>query len=310
MKTVNTRADVEPAVEPAFQIIAAEKDANIDENGLVTFTVLPVNVASAAFAATAIPVEFNAVFGNVANVFGFDVPYLWADGEYVYPVVKEEDLEAYLARTAFAASLRFATQDIEVPVTDHREGDVEYSQEWNEVASTYNVLYPGISHIVDVPAESFKKLEDGSLREFTEDERHLKLPYNSPDTKIILDQAVPGYVIDGDLMSYEQASEAGIVVPKYDIQFPGDVAYINNNGKQKEEDYIVGTDSYVTVNMNLDADVLDRMFEIGNLVAATYTFKSEVGEFTDEGDVIITKELRTVMLSTRRLANLSIWVMR
>ena len=297
VKTVNTRADVEPAVEPAFQIIAAEKDANIDENGLVTFTVLPVNVASAAFAATAIPVEFNAVFGNVANVFGFDVPYLWADGEYVYPVVKEEDLEAYLARTAFAASLRFATKDIEVPVTDHRDGDVEYSQEWNEVASTYNVLYPGISHIVDVPANSFKKLDDGSLREFTEDERHLKLPYNSPDTKIILDQAVAGYVIDGDLMSYEQASEAGIVVPKYDIQFPGDVTYIDNNGKQKKEDYIVGTDSYVTVNMNLDAEVADRMFEIGNLVAATYTFKSEVGEFTDEGDVIITKELGSIAVS-------------
>ena len=74
VKTVNTRADEEAAVEPAFQIIAAEKDANIDENGLVTFTVLPVNVASAAFAATAIPVEFNAVFGNVANVFEFDVP--------------------------------------------------------------------------------------------------------------------------------------------------------------------------------------------------------------------------------------------
>ena len=290
VKTVNTRAEEEPAVEPAFQIIAAEKDANIDENGLVTFTVLPVNVASAAFAATAIPVEFNAVFGNVANVFGFDVPYLWADGEYVYPVVKEEDLEAYLARTAFAASLRFQTQDIDIPSDPA-------SEEYNEVASTYNVLYPGISHIVDVPAESFKKLEDGSLREFTEDERHLKLPYNSPDTKIILDQAVPGYVIDGDLMSYEQASEAGIVVPKYDIQFPGDVAYIDNNGKQKEEDYIVGTDSYVTVNMNLDADVLDRMFEIGNLVAATYTFKSEVGEFTDKGDVIITKELGEIAVS-------------
>ena len=291
VKTVNTRADEEPAVEPAFQIIAAEKDANIDENGLVTFTVLPVNVASAAFAATAIPVEFNAVFGNVANVFGFDVPYLWADGEYVYPVVKEEDLEAYLARTAFAASLRFVSQDIDIPSDPA-------SEEYNEVASTYNVLYPGISHIVDVPAESFKKEDDGSLREFTEDERHLKLPYNSPDTKIILDQAVAGYVIDGEgPVSYEDAVKAGVVVPKYDIQFPGEVAYIDNNGKQKEEDYIVGTDSYVTVNMNLDAEVLDRMFEIGNLVAATYTFKSEVGEFTDEGDVIITKELGSIAVS-------------
>ena len=291
VKTVNTRADEEDDVEPAFQIIAAEKDANIDENGLVTFTVLPVNVASAAFAATDIPVEFNAVFGNVANVFGIDIPYLWADGEYVYPVVKEEDLEAYLARTAFAASLRFVTQDITIPSDPA-------SEEYNEVASTYNVLFPGISHIVDVPANSFKKLDNGSLREFTQDERHLKLPYNSPDTKIILDQAVAGYVIDGeDPVSYEAATEAGIVVPKYDIQFPGDVEYINNNGKQKKEDYIVGTDSYVTVNMNLDAEVADRMFEIGNLVAATYTFKSEVGEFTDEGDVIITKELGEIAVS-------------
>ncbi|MBQ6177099.1 MAG: hypothetical protein IJK29_07865 [Bacteroidales bacterium] len=292
VKTVNTRADEEADVEPAFQIIAAEKDANIDENGLVTFTVLPVNVASAAFAATAIPVEFNAVFGNVANVFGFDVPYLWADGEYVYPVVKEEDLEAYLARTAFAASLRFVTQDITIPSDPA-------SEEYNEVASTYNVLYPGISHIVDVPAESFKKEPDGTLREFTEDERHLKLPYNSPDTKIILDQAVPGYVIDGDLMSYEQASEAGIVVPKYDIQFPTDedIVWIDNNGNQKKDDYIVATGSYVKVNMNLDADVAARMFEIGNQVAATYVFKSEVGEFSDEGDVTITKELGEIAVS-------------
>ena len=291
VKTVNTRADEEADVEPAFQIIAAEKDANIDENGLVTFTVLPVNVASAAFAATDIPVEFNAVFGNVANVFGIDIPYLWADGEYVYPVVKEEDLEAYLARTAFAASLRFVTQDITIPSDPA-------SEEYNEVASTYNVLFPGISHIVDVPANSFKKLDDGSLREFTQDERHLKLPYNSPDTKIILDQAVAGYVIDGeDPVSYEDAVKAGVVVPKYDIQFPGAVEYIDNNQKQDEKNYIVNKDSYVSVNMNLAEPVADRMFEIGNQVAATYTFKSEVGEFTDEGDVTITKELGEIAVS-------------
>ena len=301
VKTVNTRADDDDAsFEPEFKIIAAEKDANIDENGLVTFTVLPVNVASAAFAATAIPVEFNAVFGwETLDLGFFTIPILGYDEELVYPVVKEEDLEAYLARTAFAASLRFQTQDIEVPVTDHREGDVEYSQEWNEVASTYNVLYPGISHIVNVPGESFKKLEDGSLREFTEDERHLQLPYNSSDTKIILDQAVPGYVIDGDLMSYEQASEAGIVVPKYDIVFPTeeDIVWINVNGNQKKEDYIVGTGSYVKVNMNLDADVTDRMFEIDNMVAASYLFKSDISEFTDEGDVTITKELGEISVS-------------
>ena len=292
VKTVKTRADGDAAAEPAFQILKAEKDAKIDENGLVTFTVLPVNVASAEFAATDIPVEFNAVFGwEMLDLGFFTIPILGYDEELVYPVVKEEDLEAYLARTAFAASLRFVTQDIDIPSDPA-------SEEYNEVASTYNVLYPGISHIVDVPAESFKKEDDGSLREFTEDERHLKLPYNSPDTKIILDQAVAGYVIDGEgPVSYEDAVKAGVVVPKYDIQFPGEVAYIDNNGKQKEEDYIVGTDSYVTVNMNLDAEVLDRMFEIGNLVAATYTFKSEVGEFTDEGDVIITKELGSIAVS-------------
>ena len=296
VKTVNTRADEEADVEPAFQIIAAEKDANIDENGLVTFTVLPVNVASAAFAATAIPVQYNAVFGwetltLTLGWFNFDVPILGYDDELVYPVVKEEDLEAYLARTAFAASLRFVSQDIDIPSDPA-------SEEYNEVASTYNVLYPGISHIVDVPANSFKKLDNGSLREFTQDERHLKLPYNSPDTKIILDQAVAGYVIDGeDPVSYEAAVEAGVVVPKYDIQFPGDVEYIDNNGKQDEKNYIVGTDSYVSVNMDLEEPVADRMFEIGNQVAATYTFKSDVSEFTDEGDVTITKELGEIAVS-------------
>jgi len=292
VKTVNTRADEEADVEPAFQIIAAEKDANIDENGLVTFTVLPVNVASAAFAATAIPVQYNAVFGwEMLDLGFFTIPILGYDDELVYPVVKEEDLEAYLARTAFAASLRFVSQDIDIPSDPA-------SEEYNEVASTYNVLYPGISHIVDVPANSFKKLDNGSLREFTQDERHLKLPYNSPDTKIILDQAVAGYVIDGeDPVSYEDAVKAGVVVPKYDIQFPGDVEYIDNNGKQDEKNYIVGTDSYVSVNMDLEEPVADRMFEIGNQVAATYTFKSDVSEFTDEGDVTITKELGEIAVS-------------
>ena len=287
VKTVNTRADEgEVSHQPEFQITAAEKDANIDENGLVTFTVLPVNVASAAFAATAIPVAFEAVLD---------------DEERVYPVVKEADLEAYLAREAFAASLRFMTPDVVVPVGDHRDGDVEYSQEYNEVASTYNVLYPGISHIVDVPGNSFKKLDDGSIREFTEDERHLKLPYNSDETRIILDQAVAGYVVDGDLMSYEQATEAGIVVPKYDIQFPGDVLYVNVNGNQKEKNYTVDTESYVEVGMNLDEPASARMFEIDNQVAATYTFSSELGSFTDEGDVTITKELGEVTVSAEAI---------
>ena len=297
VKTVKTRADGETAVEPAFQILKAEKDANIDENGLVTFTVLPVNVASAAFAATAIPVEFNAVFGNVANVFGFDVPYLWADGEYVYPVVKEEDLEAYLARTAFAASLRFVCQDIDIP-TDPA------SEEYNEVASTYNVLFPAVTSEVEVGG-AYKKESNGDIREFTEDERHLKLPYNSPDTKIILDQAVAGYkvTVDGEteLMSYEQAAEAGIVVPKYDIQFPGEVVYIDNNDKQDEKNYLVNTDSYVKVNMNLVEPVADRMFEIGNQVAATYTFACGEYSFTDEGDVTITKELGEIAVSAEAI---------
>ena len=301
VKTVKTRADGDAAAEPAFQIIKAEKDANIDENGLVTFTVLPENVASAAFAATDIPVEFNAVFGwEMLDLGFFTIPILGYDEELVYPVVKEEDLEAYLARTAFAASLRFATKDIEVPVTDHREGDVEYSQEWNEVASTYNVLFPAVTSEVEVGG-AYKKESNGDIREFTEDERHLKLPYNSADTKIILDQAVAGYVVkvgdETNLMSYEQAAEAGIVVPKYDIQFPGEVAYIDNNDKQDEKNYIVGTDSYVTVNMNLTEPAADRMFEIGNQVAATYTFACGEYSFTDEGDVTITKELGEIAVS-------------
>ena len=317
VKTVKTRADEDAPVEPAFQILKAEKDANIDENGLVTFTVLPVNVASAAFAATDIPVEFNAVFGNVVNVFGFDIPYLWADGEYVYPVVKEEDLEAYLARTAFAASLRFVNQDVVVP-SDHREGDVEYSEEYNEVASTYNVLFPAVSDKFDIGVykpvedeegntklvavgEEWQKLPYTSLREATEDYAACVGEPKNQDPKgyrIIQDGAIPGIVIEGkdEPMTLEEATAAGYVVPTAEISFD-EFTYFKNKtafdagseGNVDEKLFIPTEKVYAEIEMNPEKTPMERKAALGNVISGNYKMTTAFGVTEFDGQVEIVK---------------------
>ena len=178
VKQVNTRADEEEEVkQPEFIILDADKDANIDENGLVTFTVLPVNVASAQFAATDIPVEFNAVFGwetltLTLGWFNVDVPILGYDDELVYPVVNVDDLEAYQSRYAYAASLRFVNQDIDLP-TDPA------SEEYNEVASTYNVLFPAVSDKFELGVYKPVEDEEGNTKLVAVGEEWQKLPYTS-----------------------------------------------------------------------------------------------------------------------------------
>lgn len=309
VKTVNTRADEgEVSHQPEFQITAAEKDANIDENGLVTFTVLPVNVASAAFAATAIPVAFEAVLD---------------DEERVYPVVKEADLEAYLAREAFAASLRFMTPDVVVPVGDHRDGDVEYSQEYNEVASTYNVLFPAVSNTFEIGVYKPEEGEDGKSKLVAVGEEWQKLPYTSLREKadgkaengdaacvgepknqdpkgyrVIQDGAVPGIVIEGEdePMTLEDAAAAGYVVPTAEISFD-EFTYFKNKtafdagseGNVDEKLFIPTEKVYAEIEMNYEKKPMERKEALGNVISGNYKMTTVFGVTEFDGQVEIVK---------------------
>ncbi len=307
VKTVKTRADEDAPVEPAFEILKAEKDANIDENGLVTFTVLPVKVASAQFAATDIPVEFYAVLD---------------DEEFVYPVVNAEDLEAYLGRAAFAASLRFVNQDVVVP-SDHREGDVEYSEEYNEVASTYNVLFPAVSNTFEIGVYKPEEGEDGKSKLVAVGEEWQKLPYTSLREKadgkaengdaacvgepknqdpkgyrIIQDGAIPGIVIEGEdePMTLEDAAAAGYVVPTAEISFD-EFTYFKNKtafdagseGNVDEKLFIPTEKVYAEIEMNYEKKPMERKEALGNVISGNYKMTTVFGVTEFDGQVEIVK---------------------
>ena len=237
VKPVNTRADEEADTAPKMEILGFEWDDNtVDETGLITFIVQPVNIASANFAAAGLKPDYEyglAVDGEPVTGQKFSWPYgstttgyFAADGPAPYwwtdvlkvGVWKADDLKAYQARTAFAASLRLKYQDggwaLAHYLLDDFEGEYDdYVPEYNEVASTYNVLYPAVKEYCVLP-EVYKKIEteDGDLdvRKFTFDEYHQKLPYSSlrenpigekeeQDPKgyrVILDGAVPAVMVD------------------------------------------------------------------------------------------------------------------
>ena len=237
VKPVNTRADEEADTAPKMEILGFEwDDDTVDETGLITFIVQPVNIASANFAAAGLKPDYEyglAVDGEpvtgqkftwpygskTTGYFAADcpAPYWWTDVLKV-GVWKADDLKAYQARTAFAASLRLKDMDggtaLAHYVFDDFDGDYDdYFPEYNEVASTYNVLYPAVKEYCVLP-EVYKKIEteDGDLdvRKFTFDEYHQKLPYSSlrenpigekeeQDPKgyrVILDGAVPAVMVD------------------------------------------------------------------------------------------------------------------
>ena len=306
VKTVKARGGEEEAdVEPAFQIMSVKKDANIDENGLVTFTVLPVNVASAQFAATDIPVEFNAVFGGLVNVWGFDVPMLFPDFERVYPVVNADDLEAYKARAAFAASLRFVCQDVDIP-TDPA------SEEYNEVASTYNVLFPAVTNNFNYDIYKPGKDDEGKDTLVPIDwEEHQELPYSSlrsnpvgekknQDPKgyrVIQDGAVPVVIIDNKPYTIADARNAGYVVPDATIAFE---EFTYDKGKAQsvdEENFVETAQVYAEIEMNPDKSAAERKAAIGNVITGNYTMTTLVGVTPFSGEVEITPALGEVSLA-------------
>ena len=195
VRPVNTRDDDAPeAPQPAFVITSVDK---VDTaTGEITFTVQPVNVASAQYAANGLKPMYNIGmtdgYGYYIRGWNPEAPYSNPTGTFraedvadasktlTMPVWNLNDLRAYQDRAAFAAQLRmYAFQDCdENPYYEYDDEEEPYIDYENELASPYNVLYPKVSEIEILP-DPYKKVDEDEIRPFTEDEVWQKLPYSS-----------------------------------------------------------------------------------------------------------------------------------
>ena len=344
VRPVNTR-DEDAAAEDAPQFIITAVDSYDDATGEITFTVQPVNVASAQFAANAIKPTYTYTY-DMYNILGWNwsgdmLDELgWNAGDYVWPVYAAEDIANYQERAAFAAQLRLYRMqtweyansyypdyryddDVYVPINYDDDDYVDYE---NELASPYNVLYPGVTRIEVLP-DPYKKLdvdedEDGNkdVRMFLEEEVHQTLPYNTlrkenpaededPGFRVILENAVAAAEINGKVYGlFPEDVKGGVhvintpegefVIPEVKISDEAEIEYVQGGTTEPdEENYIVKPATYAEVEMNGEALASNRKLEIGNLVVGTYTFSSIMGDFPATGDVLIVKEQGSIDVS-------------
>ena len=331
VKPVNTRADEETEENaPELQLLAAEYDEDtVDETGIVTFTVMPVNIASAQFAANGLKPNYEIGLYANAYVSGWDIDgkvgYFSIDERdlfesYGYDVLtfgvwKIQDLEAYQARTAFAASMRLKFNDGGAGIYHYYYGDWvdELVPEYNEIASTYNVLYPDVTEIEILPDPYKPELdEDGNV--VTDDEgntvlvkavpEYQYLPYSAlrenpvgekegQDPKgyrIILDQAVPGIEIDGTIYTVEDAAKKGYVLPEIETIFD-EFTYDQGNAAAEldEENFVETKKVYAEIEMNPAKTAAERKLAVGNIITGWYHFETAIGKTPFSGQVEITK---------------------
>ena len=326
VRPVNTRDDDAPeAPQPAFVITSVDK---VDTaTGEITFTVQPVNVASAQYAANGLKPMYNIGmtdgYGYYIRGWNPEAPYSNPTGTFraedvadasktlTMPVWNLNDLRAYQDRAAFAAQLRmYAFQDFdENPYYEYDDEEEPYIDYENELASPYNVLYPKVSEIQILP-DPYKKEEDGSVRPFLEDEVYQTLPYSAlrkdgdnaigekPEQdpkgyRIILDQAVPVVSIDGGQpMSLEAAEKAGYHVPPITTEFV-EFTYVDKNDVDLPEDrqanFVETNKVYAEIEMNAEKSASSRKKEVGDVITGTYEFKSLLGTFEARVYVEITK---------------------
>lgn len=324
VKPVNTRADAEEEeVNYGFEIIDYEYDeATVDETGEITFTVMPVNIASASFAATDIhPTFIYTLDRNGSYLYR---PYYFQEtdsdfhlsyGDVQWPAFYMEEVEAYRLRTAFAASLRLKYED--ATTTFYFWEFPEY----NEVASTYNVLYPGITDIKLLPDPYKPDVDENGDPKTDEDgntvlvkavPEYQYLPYSSlrenpvgekasQDPKgyrIILDQAVPGIEIDGKVLTVEDATKAGYLIPPIETVFD-EFTYDKGTAAEVDEENFVETNQvYAEIEMNPEKSAAVRKLAIGNVITGNYYFNSIIGKTPFFGQVEITPALGEVAVET------------
>ena len=334
VRPVNTRDNDAPeAPQPAFIITSVDK---VDTTtGEITFTVQPLNVASAQYAANGLKPMYDIGltdgYGYYIRGWNPEAPYWSPTGTFraedvadasktlTMPVWNLNDLRAYQDRAAFAAQLRmYAFQDFdENPYYGYDDEELEYIDYENELASPYNVLYPKVSEIKILP-EPYKKETDGKVRPFLKDEVYQTLPYSAlrkdgdnaigekPEQspkgyRIILDQAVPVVVIDdSEPMTLEAAEKAGYHVPPITTSFK-DFKYYDPEDEElaeaKKDNFVETPKVYAEFEMNEEKPASSRKMEVGDWIVGTYEFKSLLGTFEACGYVEITKPEGSVNVS-------------
>ena len=330
VKAVNTRADEAAADEaPSLEIIGYEFDKEtVDETGIITFTVQPHNIASAQFAANGykprydldlvLPGYYIWVGAGKWDNEEADFSEIWAvygqDPEVDYNAVSVgvwnyDELKQYEARTAFAASLRLKYED--APNAAEYLYD-EYYPEYNEIASTYNVLYPDVTEINILP-DPYKPELDENGDPKTDEEgntvlvkavpEYQYLPYSAlrenpvgekedQDPKgyrIILDQAVPGIEIDGNVYTVEDAAKKGYVLPAIKTVFDEFTYDEGNAAEVDKENFKETAQVYAEIEMNPEKSAALRKLAVGNVITGWYAFETEMGKTPFYGQVEITK---------------------
>ena len=356
VKPVNTRAGETPDVEPTFQIIGIDKVD--DTTGEITFVVQPKNVATATYLANGLKPRYDLdlyfeytywdcgleVYGN--QIYYYGGQYV-SDGDWVVaakwdddandfvdqwpvygqdpenpdyrattvPIWNYQDLMKFQARTNYAAQLVLYKKEA---IVEDEESvlftGVDYE---NHLASPYNVLYPN-TFDMEIKEDPYKKLDDGSVRVFTEDEIYQTLPYSAlrkdgddaigekPEQdpkgyRVILDQAVPAVVVDGKgPMTIEAAVKAGYNVPSFVTTFKEftyvDAAY-EPLSEARKENFVETKKVYAEIEMNPEKQASTRKLSVGDEITGTYAFTSALGAFEAAGYVKITKPQGSVNVS-------------
>ena len=346
VKPVATRADDGATAAPAIkfmkdadgEIIYDYDEDTVEKTGLITFTVMPENIASAEYAANGLKPIKEVYMTDAVYDDWYEIPYypIFYDSEYdsyffvdetfwdmVHYVYELDDLLAYENRAAFAASLHmkmFDGYNIDYPGY--------YYPEFNEVASTYNVLYPNKTADIEILPDPYKPDldEDGNpktdadgnvvlvkatpeyqylpysaLRTNTEDEYDNndgepvgeKEDQDPKGYRIILDQVVPGFAITVDnktkILTAEDAARNGYVVPPVNTVFD-EFTYEQNGAETLEEDNFIETSQvYAEIEMNPAKTAAVRKLAVPNIITGNYHFASGLGNTPFFGQVEITE---------------------
>ena len=326
VKPLNTRADeAEAEVEYGFEILSADyDDATVDETGEVTFTVMPKNIASVQFAANGLKpnyyVDLRSGNTTVRGLYDLEGDYFQKSGyfyggeadlatEYGFDVLHVgvwtyEDLKAYEARTAFAASLRLRDNDMNTEFWG-----MEFP-EYNEVASTYSALYPAVTEVNILPDPYREETdEDGNTKLVPVPREYQYLPYSSLRTnpvgekatqdpkgyRVIMDKVVPAVEVNGEVVKYEDAAKLGLLLPAVETVFD-EFTYDKGTATADldETNFVETAKVYAEIEMNPQKNAAVRKTAIGNVITGNYYFGTAIGKTPFFGQVEITPALGEV----------------
>ena len=316
---------------PSMTILGVEYDkATVDKTGEITLIVLPVNVASDSFLAAGLKPSYDIGLtdGNGAYIRGWGedtfTPFGYFAAEaYEYRsstvltmgVWDYKDILAYQKRSAFAASLQLKNNG---RVEDYYKKGDSFELN-NEVASSYNVLYPW-EKTYEILPDLWKRTSDGDIRPFVEDEVYQTLPYTAlrsdpkgekPEVtpkgyRVILKDAVPVVSIGGGYpfgLSPDKLKDGmyvltddennPIFIPEIKISFK-EFRYYNTSFKEYKLDdkhpfYVPTEKVYAEIEMNPGADEATRKKALNHTVIGIYEVSSALGSFTFTGEVKIVK---------------------